>query len=145
MKTPREILLEQRRSTAPKLDAIRREIVAGLNCQDTKAQNWAVKIAVSCLAGSNKVWLELVWPCRRIWAGLAAVWIALFIFNVSQRDKSELAARKLPPPSPEAIMTWRQQEKFLVELIGPSAPGDAEQREIFLPKPRTEIAEAVAV
>jgi hypothetical protein len=76
---------------------------------------------------------------------LAAVWIALFIFNVSQRDKSELAVRKLPPPSPEAIMAWRQQEKLLAELIGPSAPGDAEQRKIFLPKPRTEIAEAVAV
>jgi hypothetical protein len=89
--------------------------------------------------------LELIWPCRRTWAGLAAVWMALFIFNVSQRDPSELAARKLPPPSPEAIMAWRQQEKLLAELIGPSAPSDAEQRKIFLPKPRTENTETVAV
>ncbi|MGB8369977.1 MAG: hypothetical protein ACLPYZ_13555 [Limisphaerales bacterium] len=89
--------------------------------------------------------LKLVWPCRRTWTALAAVWIALFIFNVSQRDKSELAARKLPPPSPEAIIAWRQQERLLAELIGPSAPGDAEQRKIFLPKPRTENAEAMAV
>jgi hypothetical protein len=91
------------------------------------------------------LWRELIFPCRRTWAALAAVWIALFIFNVSQRDKAELAARKLPPPSPEAIMAWRQQERLLAELIGPSAPGDAEQRKTFLPKPRTEIAEAVAV
>jgi hypothetical protein len=74
------------------------------------------------------------------------VWIALFIFNVSQRDKSELAARKLPPPSPEAIMAWRQQEKLLAELIGSSeTAGDAERRKIFLPKPRTENAEFLAV
>jgi hypothetical protein len=89
--------------------------------------------------------LELVWACRRTWATLAVVWIALFIFNVSQRDKVELAARKLPPPSPEAIMAWRQQEKLLAELIGPPGTGDAERRKIFLPKPRTENTETVAV
>ena len=89
--------------------------------------------------------LELIWPCRRTWAALTAVWVALFIFNVSQRDKSELAALKLPPPSPEAIMAWRQQERLLAELIGSPGTGDAEQRKIFLPKPRTENMEAVAV
>ena len=84
-------------------------------------------------------WLELIWPCRRFWAGLAAVWIALFIFNVSQRDKLELAARRLPPPSPEAIMAWRQQERLLAELIGSfGTAGDAERQKPFLPKPRTE-------
>ena len=84
------------------------------------------------------IWRELIFPCRRTWTALAAVWIALFIFNVSQRDQSELAARKLPPLSPEAILAWRQQERLLVELIGPSAPGDVEQRKIFLPQPRSE-------
>jgi hypothetical protein len=91
------------------------------------------------------IWRELFFPCWRTWTALAAVWMALFIFNVSQRDPSELAARKLPPPSPEAIMAWRQQEKLLAELIGPPGTGDAEQRKIFLPKPRTEYTEAVAV
>ena len=145
MKTPREILLERHQSAAPKLDAIRRKVVGGLNNKDAKAQSRTDALVASLLGCSKQLWLELVWPCRRTWAGLAAVWMALFIFNVSQRDQSELAARKLPPPSPEAIMAWRQQERLLAELIGPSAPGDAEQRKIFLPKPRTEIAEAVAV
>jgi hypothetical protein len=84
------------------------------------------------------LWLELVWPARRTWTALAAVWIVLFIFNASQRDPVKLAARKLPPPSPEAVMAWRQQEKLLAELIGPSAPSEVERQKIFLPKPRTE-------
>jgi len=145
MKTPREILLEQHRSVAPKLDAIRREIVeVAADVNRRKQSVHELTFAATLANAVRHSFLELIWPCRRTWAGLAAVWIALFIFNVSQRDQSELAALKLPPPSPEAIMAWRQQEKLLAELIGPSAPGDAERRKIFLPKPRTENTEFVA-
>ena len=139
-------MLEQHRSAAPKLDALRRgavEVAADVNRRKQPVREWTFAAA---LANAIRLpFRELVWPCRRTWAALAAVWMALFIFNVSQRDKAELAARKLPPPLPEAILAWRQQERLLAELIGPSAPGDAEQRKILLPKPRTEIAEAVAV
>ena len=83
-------------------------------------------------------WLELIWPCRRIWTGLAAVWIALFIFNFSQRDPSELMARKSPPPSPEMILAFRQQERLLAELIGPNETRAAEPPKPFLPQPRSE-------
>ncbi len=146
MKPPRDILLERHRAVEPKLDALRHTVLAGLNHhEDTKTRSWTDNFVSLCLGGSNKLWRELIFPCRRTWTALAAVWMALFIFNVSQRDKVELAARKLPPPSPEAILAWRQQEKLLAELIGPSAPGDVDRRKIFLPKPRTEIAEAVAV
>jgi len=146
MKTPREILLKQHRSAVPKLDAIRRGVVNVAADVNRRKQPVRELTFAAVLTNAIRVlFRELVWPCRRTWATLAAVWIALFIFNVLQRDKSELAARKLPPPSPEAIMAWRQQEKLLAELIGPSTPGDAEQRKIFLPKPRTENSEAVAV
>jgi hypothetical protein len=146
MKTPRDILLARHRVVEPKLDAIRREVVEVAADVNRRKQPVHKLTFAAALANAIRLsFLELVWPCRRSWAALAAVWIALFIFNVSQRDQSELAARKLPSPSPEAIMAWRQQERLLAELIGPSAPGDAEQRKIFLPKPRTEIAEAVAV
>jgi hypothetical protein len=69
---------------------------------------------------------------------LAAVWILIFIFNFSQRDPSELTARKTPPPSPEMILTFRQQEKLLAELIGPNEPQAAAPPKPFLPKPRSE-------
>jgi hypothetical protein len=146
MKTPRDIMLARHRAVEPKLDAIRREVVDAAADVNRRKQPVRELTFAAALANAIEVlFQELVWPCRRTWAALAVVWMALFIFNVSQQDKSELAARKLPPPSPEAIMAWRQQERLLAELIGPSAPGDAEQRKTFLPKPRTEIAEAVAV
>ena len=120
MKTPRDILFARHQAAAPKLDAIRREVVAELNHKDTKARSWTDNFVSWCLGGSNKLWLELVWPCRRIWAGLATVWILIFVFNFSQRDPAELMARKSPPPSPEMILTFRQQERLLAELIGPN-------------------------
>ncbi|HTA94785.1 MAG TPA: hypothetical protein VK769_01545 [Verrucomicrobiae bacterium] len=83
-------------------------------------------------------WRELIFPCRRIWTGLAAVWILIFIVNFSQHDKSEMMARKTPPPSPEMILAFRQQEILLAELIGQNEPQVAERPKIFLPQPRSE-------
>jgi hypothetical protein len=82
--------------------------------------------------------LELIWPCRRIWTGLAAIWILIFVFNFSQRDPSELMARKTPPPSPEMIMSFRQQEKLLAELIGPNETRAAEPPKPFSPRPSSQ-------
>jgi hypothetical protein len=145
MKTPREILFARHQAAAPKLNALRQEVVEVAADVNRRKQTVRELTFVAALANAIRLsFLELVWPCRRTWTALAAVWVLIFIFNVSQRDKSELAARKLPPPSPEAIMAWRQQEKLLAELIGPSAPGDAERRKIFLPKPRTENTEVLA-
>ncbi|HVU27790.1 MAG TPA: hypothetical protein VHG71_08665 [Verrucomicrobiae bacterium] len=137
MKTPREILLAQHRAAGDKLDKIRDKFVAGLNHRDTKAQSSISVLASWYLGGSNAVWRELIFPRRRIWAGLAAIWILIFIVNFSQRDKSELAVKALP--SPEIFSTFQQQEKLLAELIGPSGPRVAEPPKPFLPKPRTEI------
>jgi hypothetical protein len=139
MKTPREILLERHQTAAPKLDAIRQEVVEVAADVNRRKQTVRELTFVAALANAIRLsFLELVWPCRRTWTALAAVWVLIFIFNVSQRDKSELAALKLPPPSPEAIMAWRQQERLLAELIGSPGTGDAERRKIFLPQPRSE-------
>jgi hypothetical protein len=137
MKTPRDILFARHQTVAPKLDAIRCEVVAGLNHQDTKAQRGTINLVSWCLGGSNKLWLELVWPCRRIWAGLAAVWVLIFIVNFSQRDGSQMKMDKAA--SPEMMMTFRDQQKWLNELFADrSLPADAERPRIYSPKPRTE-------
>jgi hypothetical protein len=147
MKTPREILLARHRAVEPKLDVIRREVVKVAADVNRRKQPVRELAFAATLANAIRLsFLELIWPSRQIWAALAAVWIALFIFNVSQRDTSELVALKLSPPSAEAVMAWRQQERLLAELIGsPGTVGDAERRKIFLPKPRTENTEFLAV
>ncbi len=140
MKTPRDILFARHQSVAPKLDAIRCQVVAGLNHQDIKAQSGADNLVSWCLGGSNKLWQELVWPCRRIWAGLAAVWVLIFIVNVSQRDGSQTMMAKSAPT--EMMMTFRDQQKWLNELLADrSLSMDVERPKIFSPKPRTETFE----
>ena len=143
MKTPREILFQRHQSAAPKLDAIRREVVKVAADVNRRKQPVRELTFAATLANAIRLsFRELIWPCRRTWTALAAVWVLIFIFNVSQRDKSELAARKLPPPSPEMIMALRQQEKLLAELIGPNRKrATPSRRKPFLPKPRTENAE----
>lgn len=138
MKTPRDFLLERHQAAAPKLDAVRRTVLVGLNHKDTKARSWTDDFVSLCLGGSNKLWQELVWPSRRIWTGLAATWMLIFVFNFSQRDPSELMARKSPPPSPEMILTFSQQERLLAELIGPNEAHAVEPPKPFLPQPRSE-------
>jgi hypothetical protein len=143
MKTPREILFARHQTAAPKLDTIRREVMAaGLNNQATKEQSLLVLVSSFLCCSktvSRKFWDELIWPCRRIWTGLAAVWILIFVFNFLQRDPSELMAKKLPPPSPEMILAFRQQERLLAELIGQTETRASEPPKPFLPQPRSEL------
>jgi hypothetical protein len=145
MNTPREILLTHHQSAVPKLDAIRREAVVELDHQDTKAQSMTFNLVAWWLGGSKQLWQELIWPCRRIWTGLATVWILLFIINVSQRDGSQTVLAKNAPPT-EMMMTFRDQQKLLNELFADrSLPVDAERPRIFSPKSRTETTELFTV
>jgi hypothetical protein len=138
MKTPREILLARHQAMTPKLDAIRRSVVIELNNQETKEQSRPVSLVTSLLGCSNKLWLELVWPCRRIWTGLAAVWVVLAIVNVSQRDGLQVHLAKTSTPA-AMTMTFRDQQKILNELFADrSVPAEAVRPRIFSPKPRTE-------
>jgi hypothetical protein len=137
MKKPRDILFARHQAAAPKLDAIRREV---LNAELREGRRVAVpKFRVADTATLPiLVWRELIFPCRRIWTGLAAIWILLFIVNFSQRDGSRTTMGK-SVPTPEMMMTFRDQQKLLNELFADrSLPVEAERPRIFSPKPRTE-------
>jgi hypothetical protein len=136
MKSPRDILFNRHESAAPKLDAIRQSTVAAvcdrrLGMNDARERRSATTII-------QTIWLELVWPSRRIWTGLAAVWVLIFIFNFSQRDPAEMMAWKSPPSSPEMILTFPQQERLMAELIGPNETQAVAPSKPFLPQPRSE-------
>ena len=130
MKTPRDILFARHQNAAIKLDAIRREVLKA----EFQDENQILSFVNLPLA----LWCELFWPSRRIWAGLAAIWILIFVVNFSQRDKSEMMAGKTPLPSPEMILVFRQQERLLAELTDQKEAPIAEPPKLFLPQPRSE-------
>lgn len=129
MKTPREILLERHQAAAPKLDAIRRKIVS--------AEFRRNKFAATVFNWLFLPWRELVLPSRRIWTGLAAVWVLILAANFSLQDHSQVAMSKVSP-SPVMMLTFQQQEKMLGELFGQDEPRVAEPAKTFVPQPRSE-------
>jgi hypothetical protein len=137
MKTPREILLERHQAAEPKLDAIRVAVVGELNNNETKEQSWAAVLVSSFLGCPQKLWRELILPSRRIWAGMAATWLAMFIVNVSMHDNSQTVAMK-SSPSPGMMMTFQQQERLLAELTEPHETRIAEPSKKSIPQPRSE-------
>jgi hypothetical protein len=130
MKTPRDTLFARHQNAAPKLDAIRREVLSA-ELQNKNRIPLFVNLPLT-------LWRELIFPCRRIWTGLAAIWILIFAINFSQRDKSEMMAGKTPPPSPEMILVFGQQEQLLAELTGQKEMPIAGPPKLFLPQPRSE-------
>jgi hypothetical protein len=141
MKTPREILLARHQAAAPKLDAIRQSTVAAV-CDRRPAKLRRSQTTATTIF--QTIWLELVLPCRRIWTGLAAVWLLIFIVNISQHDASKVVATKSTTMG--MMTTFRDEQKMLNELLATrSFAADAEQPRIYLPKPRTEKFETIAV
>ena len=130
MKTPREILLARHQAAQPKLDAIRQSAVAAVYDRRSLPRPAFVPTILQTL------WHELILPSRRIWAGLAAVWVLIIAANFSMRDQQHGTRAK--SPSPEMIATFQQQEQLLSELIGPNESPVAEPRKTFAPRPSSE-------
>ena len=110
------------------------QAAADVNRREQPVREWTFTVTLANVVRLS--FLELIWPCRRIWGGLAAVWIVILVFNFSQRDPSELMARKTP--SPEMVMTFRQQERLLAELIGQNEPHIAVPPKPISPRPSSE-------
>ena len=53
------------------------------------------------------------------------------------RDHSPAAGQK-SAPAPEMILSFRQQERLLTELLGPDEPRAAGPATPFVPRPRSE-------
>jgi hypothetical protein len=145
MKTPREILLAQHRAATPRLDALRHSVLAGLNNQGTKVQSFPSALVTWLLGCSNKLWLELVWPSRRIWAGFATVWALIFIANFAQRDNVSSVTGQ-PVHSSGPVMSLQAQQRWMNELFADRVqPPDADRPRNFTPKPRTQAAVTATV
>ncbi len=129
MKTPRDILLARHQAAAPKLDAIRREAV---NSQFRRRDFAAIVLYLPSL-----FWRELILPSRRVWTGLAAIWILILAVNFSLRDRSQVALANARP-SPQMMVAFRQQQQLMSELFNPSDVPVAEPKKPYAPRPGTE-------
>lgn len=133
MKTPREILLKQHQAARPELDRLRAEVLRnelGRKGQpDADPRGWT--------AFPFLLWRELVLPSRRVWTGLAAVWLLILAANFLMRDYSPVMVRS----TPQTMMTLMDRQKLLNELLADRVPPvEADRPRIFTPKPRTEIS-----
>ena len=109
MKTPREILLARHQGMQPKLDAIRR----------------AARAEVA--APRQSVWQEFLqaWilPYRPLWAGLAAVWVAVVALRLTTGSGPATATMAQRVPAAEFARLILDDRLLVAEvLLGKDRP-----------------------
>jgi hypothetical protein len=96
--------------------------------------------SLRCLAIAIRAWCaDVIWPCRRVWTGLAAVWVAILAGNMALREPQHPPVANAARPSQEMVMALKDRQSILAEILGdhPGARG-ADRQKFLLPKPRTE-------
>jgi hypothetical protein len=84
-------------------------------------------------------WLEVVWPSRRIWAGLAAVWVLVLAGNLSLHDCSRAVVAHSTSSQMEMVTAFKDKERVLAELLGDRAAAhEAVRQNPLQPRPRTQ-------
>ncbi len=122
MKTPREILLKRHQSAGPKLDKLRREVVSTALSHPRRAWHQCVgrgRLLPVCAALA--VWRELIWPCRRVWAGTAALWVVIIAVNFLNLEESE-PTQSGGGSSSAAFATFLAEQQRLLAELGDTAP-----------------------
>ncbi len=132
MKSLREILLKQHRSVEPKLDRMWNETLEPeLRGEPVREQRNVI------MAVGLKLWRELIFPSRRVWAGLACAWVLLIAWNLASSDTTQRVASRTEPPTGMEFQALIEQRQMLAQLIEPMSepPG---KRKPSLPGPRSD-------
>jgi hypothetical protein len=86
-----------------------------------------------------KLWQELVWPCRRIWAGMAVVWVAVLICNRSMEETPRVAFDRSPATTSEMAKVLKEQKQMLSQLLGSATAAQSAD----LPQPHSKLRESI--
>ncbi|HWD94027.1 MAG TPA: hypothetical protein VG938_16975 [Verrucomicrobiae bacterium] len=97
-----------------------------------------VEIPPSFLSTLTHQLSTILWPHPRAWAGLGCVWILIFALHFATQDGSPRMASRTPPPSPEVMVAFRNQQKLMTELIGNNEPQEMERPKSFPAQPHSE-------
>ena len=86
-------------------------------------------------------WRGVIWPHRRVWAGLAAVWVMILAENLSLPGHVRIPTSK--PSAQEMIAAFRDQQRILAELLANNPVSrEPEPPKVLAPGPRTEASMA---
>lgn len=142
MKTPREVLLARHTQAEPRLDEIRRKVLAAMPTTGSESLNTAElspraagRRSGGAPAWLRKAWLELIWPSRRAWAGMAALWLAVLAMNIQMKATSPTTPAQGSVPLQALVRGWEQQQRLLAELLPSGNSTASEPRAIRPPRP----------
>jgi hypothetical protein len=135
MKTPREILLEKHKVEEARLDKISEQVVAEHLATASHAKRLQPQV-LSPMVVAMKLWQELVWPCRRIWAGMAVVWVVVLVLCLGAREQKTAVTENAPPPTADVMMALKEQRQMMAQLLDAAPPETITRPRI--PGPRSE-------
>ena len=138
MKKAREILLKRHQSVEPKLHRVWTRTLAPAQRGETKPAHRSLPLAVGW-----KLWRELIWPSRRIWASLACAWVLIVALNLASSEPATRVASVVTPPSHEEMRALIEQRQMLAQMIGPM-PEPAIKRKSAPLGPRSDRAARIA-
>jgi anti-sigma factor RsiW len=68
---------------------------------------------------ARNIWRELIWPCRRAWLGLIALWLMLAAANSRLSDHPMQLADARSSSASAMMQSWEEQTRILAELTQP--------------------------
>ena len=137
-RTPREILFERHRAAEVRLDAIReRFLVHELIATGGATANSGRDVVQLRVRLSVRIWGELFWSCRQIWAGLAAAWLVVIVVNFKSFD--EPASTQVGNGgASQAFWTFVLEQKRLLAELGDDTPASPQKATPVAPRPRSD-------
>jgi hypothetical protein len=132
MKTPREILFDRHRDAERRLDAIRERLLA--EAFPGRTSDRPPRGSLSLAGVVEKLWDQIIVPCRRIWCALAVVWLIIMALNLASADAPKTVRNKSIASSPEIRLAVREQRLLRLELLGASMSPAATQPSVVPPR-----------
>jgi hypothetical protein len=87
---------------------------------------------------AHNFWRESILPWRRVWVGMAAVWLGIFALNFAAQTTTRITVAKAPATDSRVVLAaWRERRQMFAQLLGPVLPAAEAARKI--PGPRSSL------
>ncbi len=132
MKTPRDILFQRHRAAESKLDAVSRGVVNQLHDENPSTPLlWLISLP-------RNFWMEVVWPARRIWIGLAAVWVFILAADLGFQAETPRQIASVSASGGSFVFAFRESELWMSDFTDRTTPKQEQQPEPVPQPPRSQ-------